>query len=54
MTAPLHREAYTPPRYRPAPIRPGMIVQNTGAARLEHGDWSVVMPDGSRKPWRRA
>lgn len=55
MTAP----ALTParriaPRFTPQPVRPGMIVQNTGKTRLEHGDWSIVQADGSRKPWRNA
>lgn len=53
MTAPRHRPEYTPPRFTPAPIRPGDIVQNTGRARLLHGDWSIVRDDGSREAWRK-
>lgn len=52
MTTPA-RKAPPLPRFTPQPLRPGMIVQNTGRTRLEHGDWSIVREDGSREPWRK-
>lgn len=43
------------PRYRPAhqPPRQGAVFSmNTGTTRLREGDWSMILPDGTRKPWK--
>lgn len=43
------------PRYRPPhqPPRDGNIfIMNTGMTRLREGDWAIVIPDGTRKPWK--
>ena len=45
MTAPRFR-----PEHRPASRGP-VIVMNTGMTRLNERDWSVIQPDGTRKPW---
>ncbi len=42
-------------RYRPAhqPPRQGAVFSmNTGTTRLREGDWSMILPDGTRKPWK--
>lgn len=45
---------YRPARYRPAhqpPSDGSIFIMNTGSTRLRDGDWSVQLPDGTRKPW---
>lgn len=42
------------PRYRPAHVPPregAVFSMNTGTTRRDHGDWSMIMPDGTRKAW---
>lgn len=43
------------PRFRPAhqPPRDGKVFSmNTGMTRLREGDWAIILPDGTRQPWK--